>query len=94
MDSMSAASSTAQLDVPVIMLTARDEVEDKVHAFDLGADDYVTKPFAFDELLARIRVVMRRRSSVHVDRLTYFSDLSGYRRRLDWPEMQPYSCRW
>lgn len=61
----------SQLDVPVIMLTARDEVEDKVHAFDLGADDYVTKPFAFDELLARIRVVMRRRSSVHVDRLTF-----------------------
>jgi two-component system response regulator MprA len=48
-------------DVPVIMLTARDEVVDKVTALDLGADDYVAKPFAFDELLARIRAVLRRR---------------------------------
>jgi two-component system, OmpR family, response regulator MprA len=48
-------------DVPVIMLTARDEVGDKVTALDLGADYYVAKPFAFDELLARIRAVLRRR---------------------------------
>ncbi|HEY3209871.1 MAG TPA: response regulator transcription factor [Actinomycetota bacterium] len=48
-------------DVPIIMLTARDEVADKVLALDLGADDYVPKPFAFDELLARIRAVLRRR---------------------------------
>jgi two-component system, OmpR family, response regulator MprA len=59
-----------QLDVPVIMLTARDEVQDKVHALDLGADDYVTKPFAFDELVARVRAVIRRRPSSHGDRLT------------------------
>jgi len=48
-------------DVPIIMLTALDDVADKVSALDLGADDYVPKPFAFDELLARIRAVLRRR---------------------------------
>jgi DNA-binding response OmpR family regulator len=52
-----------QTDAPVIMLTARDDVEDKVAAFDLGADDYVTKPFAFDELIARVKVALRRRPS-------------------------------
>jgi len=48
-------------DVPIIMLTARDDVSDKVSALNLGADDYVAKPFAFDELVARIRAVLRRR---------------------------------
>ena len=47
-------------DVPIIMLTARDEVKDKVEGLDLGADDYMTKPFAAEELLARIRGVLRR----------------------------------
>jgi two-component system, OmpR family, response regulator MprA len=47
-------------DIPIIMLTARDEVTDKVNALNLGADDYLPKPFAFDELLARIRAVLRR----------------------------------
>ncbi len=50
-------------DVPVIMLTARDAVMDKVSGLDMGADDYVTKPFAIEELLARIRVVLRKRES-------------------------------
>ncbi len=50
-------------DVPVIMITARDEVEDRVRGLDVGADDYVTKPFSFEELLARIRAVMRRPGS-------------------------------
>ena len=49
-------------DVPVIMLTARDAVMDKVAGLDQGADDYITKPFAIEELLARIRLVLRRRS--------------------------------
>ncbi len=49
-------------DVPVIMLTARDAVTDKVSGLDMGADDYVTKPFAIEELLARIRVVLRKRA--------------------------------
>ncbi len=49
-----------QEDIAIIMLTARDEVIDKVSALNLGADDYVPKPFAFDELVARIRAVLRR----------------------------------
>lgn len=48
---------------PVIILTARDDVHDKVTGFELGADDYVTKPFRFEELLARIRVRIRARQS-------------------------------
>ncbi len=48
------------VDVPVILLTARSTVEDKVGGMDLGADDYLTKPFAMPELLARIRMVSRR----------------------------------
>ncbi len=50
-------------DVPIIMLTARDDVVDKVTALNMGADDYVAKPFAFDELVARIRAVLRRHHS-------------------------------
>src|SRR5215217_4827678 len=46
--------------VPIMMLTARDATIDKVHSLDLGADDYVTKPFEIDELLARIRAQLRR----------------------------------
>ena len=47
---------------PVLMLTARDAVADKVAGLDLGADDYLAKPFAFDELLARVRALLRRGS--------------------------------
>lgn len=47
-------------DVPVIMLTAKDDVTDKVMGLDLGADDYITKPFEIEELLARIRVCLRK----------------------------------
>ena len=46
--------------VPILLLTAKDSVEDKVKGLNLGADDYLTKPFAFSELLARIRVLLRR----------------------------------
>ena len=49
-------------DVPIIVLTARDAVMDKVAGLDAGADDYVTKPFAIEELLARIRVALKRRA--------------------------------
>jgi heavy metal response regulator len=49
-----------QLRVPVLLLTARDTVADKVTGLDQGADDYLTKPFAFEELLARVRVLLRR----------------------------------
>ncbi len=47
-------------DLPVLMLTARDDLSSKVSALDGGADDYLTKPFAFEELLARIRALVRR----------------------------------
>ncbi len=50
--------------LPVIMLTARDAVMDKVSGLDMGADDYVTKPFAIEELLARIRSVLRKKSAM------------------------------
>ncbi|MEA2556310.1 MAG: two-component system, OmpR family, response regulator [Actinomycetota bacterium] len=46
--------------MPVLMLTARDGVEDRIHGLDAGADDYLTKPFAFGELLARLRALVRR----------------------------------
>jgi heavy metal response regulator len=48
---------------PIIMLTARDRIEDKVKGLDVGADDYLPKPFSFDELLARIRALLRRSQS-------------------------------
>ncbi len=50
----------AEVGVPVLMLTARDQMEDKVEGLDAGADDYLPKPFAFPELLARVRALARR----------------------------------
>ena len=50
----------AKIRTPILMLTARDSVEDKIKGLDQGADDYLIKPFAFDELLARIRALRRR----------------------------------
>lgn len=51
-------------EVPVIMLTAKDEIMDKVFGLDMGANDYVTKPFAIEELLARIRAALKRKATV------------------------------
>jgi heavy metal response regulator len=59
-----------KLRVPVLMLTARDTVADKVEGLDRGADDYLTKPFAFEELLARIRALLRRGSQTQAAVLT------------------------
>ena len=56
---------------PVLMLTAKDTVTDKVRGLDSGADDYMTKPFSPDELLARLRVLTRRRGEVILDRMAY-----------------------
>ena len=56
-----------QKDTPVLFLTARDKVEDRVKGLELGADDYLVKPFAFSELLARIRTVLRRGKAVEPD---------------------------
>src|ERR671928_101362 len=50
----------AGADVPILMLTARDQVADKVAGFASGADDYLAKPFAFEELLARVQALLRR----------------------------------
>ena len=58
-------------DVPVVLLTARDTTEDVVRGLDAGADDYLTKPFAFEELLARLRALVRRGGSGRLDRLSY-----------------------
>ena len=60
--------------VPVLMLTARDEIENRVAGLDAGADDYVTKPFALEELVARVRALLRR-TSVGEDELLRFADL-------------------
>lgn len=65
----------ADLDIPIIMLTAKDDVMDKVTGLDSGADDYMTKPFAIEELLARIRVALNRRKDKNV--------LTAGRLRLD-----------
>ncbi len=65
----------AGIDTPILMLTARSEVEDKVEGLDCGADDYMTKPFAPQELLARIRALTRRQGEVLIEKLT-FGDLS------------------
>lgn len=54
-------------DTPVIILTARDAVVDKVSGLDLGANDYMTKPFAIEELLARIRVALKRKNAVKAE---------------------------
>lgn len=54
-------------DVPIIMLTAKGDTMDKVMGLDMGAEDYITKPFAIEELLARIRVVFKRKSSKIVE---------------------------
>lgn len=51
-------------EIPIIMLTARDAVTDKVSGLDMGADDYITKPFAIEELLARIRVALKRKKTL------------------------------
>lgn len=63
-------------DVPVLMLTARDTVEDRVTGLDAGADDYLVKPFSFDELLARIRALFRRASPASKPELMSFADLT------------------
>ena len=60
--------------LPVLMLTARDAVSDRVDGLDAGADDYLVKPFALEELLARLRALMRRSSPEEADVLR-FSDL-------------------
>jgi two-component system response regulator MprA len=60
---------------PVLMLTARDAVTDRVEGLDAGADDYLVKPFALDELLARLRALLRRTSAVPSEGIVKFGDV-------------------
>ena len=69
------AVRSAGLDMPVLFLTARDAVEDRVHGLELGADDYLVKPFAFSELLARVRSLLRRGSSTTQETHLQLADL-------------------
>ncbi len=64
-------------EMPVIMLTARDAVMDKVSGLDAGADDYITKPFAIEELLARIRVALKKHGSAANVEKDAMPDLAG-----------------
>lgn len=57
--------------IPVLMLTARDDTEDKVRGLDSGADDYLTKPFTTEELLARVRALTRRQGTVQMDEMSF-----------------------
>ena len=61
---------------PVMMLTARDTISDKVDCLDIGADDYMTKPFSSDELLARMRSLYRRNANVIFENVLSWSDLT------------------
>ena len=70
-------------DVPIIMLTARDDETDKLIGLELGADDYVTKPFSPRELVARVRAVLRRRAGAGQSDVLHVGDLT-----LDIPRMR------
>ena len=69
-------------DTPVLFLTARDSVADRVKGLDLGGDDYLVKPFDFEELLARIRAMTRKRVGLHTNRLTVGDLVLDTQRRL------------
>jgi DNA-binding response OmpR family regulator len=65
-----------ELQTPIIMLTAKDAVPDRVAGLEAGADDYLVKPFAFEELLARVRALGRRRAPIESDAPISFADLT------------------
>ena len=64
-----------EITTPIIMLTAKSQIEDRVQGLDLGADDYLTKPFAAEELLARIRSITRRKGNVINDNYLSYGDV-------------------
>ena len=51
-----------KINIPILILTAKDTIKDKVNGLNLGADDYITKPFSFEELIARVKAMLRRKS--------------------------------
>ena len=65
---------SANVEVPILMLTAKESIEDRVSGLDAGADDYLVKPFSFDELLARVRALLRRAQPTTPD-VYRFADL-------------------
>ena len=66
---------TNKIDTPIIMLTAKSTTEDKIHGLDLGADDYLPKPFVVDALLARIRALLRRQPTYEEESQLEFGDI-------------------
>jgi two-component system response regulator MprA len=75
LDGMSVAQQIRRsYDTGIVMLTARETVEDRISGLDMGADDYLTKPFVFKELMARVRAVLRRRG-LHLGEVLTFQDL-------------------
>ena len=73
--------------VPIIVISARNDDHDKIEALDAGADDYLTKPFSVDELLARLRVTLRRLSYIPVS----YTHLDVYKRQLPSARFSPPS---
>lgn len=68
--------SEARIDVPILILTAKDTIEDKLDGFSVGADDYLVKPFALPELEARLQALVRRRKGLLGERVLAVGDLS------------------
>lgn len=66
----------SHLDTPVLLLSAKSEIQDKVQGLDSGADDYLAKPFSTDELLARIRALTRRKGEIAADNNLTFGDIT------------------
>ncbi len=66
----------AKLQTPILMLTAKDAIPDRVAGLEAGADDYLVKPFAFEELLARLRALRRRRAPIETEAPLNFADLT------------------
>ena len=76
LDGITVAKRIREADsIPILMLTARDTVEDRVEGLDSGADDYLVKPFAPAELLARLRALLRRSETAGTDKPTSYADL-------------------
>ena len=68
----------ARVKTPILMLTAKNQVEDRINGFDLGADDYLPKPFEYGELLARMRALLRRSGSLEETHTLTFSNMELY----------------